>query len=284
MKESIPVVTTLITAWIFTILILLSSVELPTPPITPYEEPPATESPSVAYSTAGPYYNMLIFMILVIIGGLMMYFIYVYRRVLLKYIARIVIFLGAFSVFTLYNIFVLILFQFALTEYLIYVIAFFEALIITTLIFYSKGFIQMLSAVIFGSAIGSYLGASLQAWSTILIMIMLSIYDIIVVYKGFVGKMMRDIKSLNGGNEFKGFVIESGNIMIGMGDIIFYSLMQSFAIVNYGLIPALGATTGIIIGFLMTIEILKRTNKPTPGLPITLILAILFTLSIKSLT
>jgi len=68
-----------------------------------------------------------------------------------------------------------------------------------------------------------------------------------------------------------------GDLVIGLGDLFFYSLTISAIIWNYGVIYGIIASTMILIGY-TTILFTLRKAKHLPGLPIPLTLALMTTL------
>jgi len=124
-------------------------------------------------------------------------------------------------------------------------------------------------------------------WTTLAILIGISCWDIFaVLYKRGPIKEMIDLASqMNNENQNREEEIhkkiESGeaeygsdNLEIGIGDLTFYSMLTSSALLlSNSLIVMILSSIAIIIGTGITISGLKR-NKVLPGLPISIFLGI----------
>lgn len=122
--------------------------------------------------------------------------------------------------------------------------------------------IQILSITIIGSLTGTFLGASIPTMTAIVLLAALAVYDLVSVYRGPIGKIaeMADLE------EFKGAVLTVGDLTIGMGDLVFYSMLTSNAMVNFGTLSYLGAFAGVLIGSYLGFKMLER-REVFPGLP-----------------
>ncbi|MFX1395050.1 MAG: hypothetical protein ACFFAH_15970 [Promethearchaeota archaeon] len=138
-----------------------------------------------------------------------------------------------------------------------------------------------------GFLVGAMFGVIMPLWTTLAILIGFSIWDIFAVKakRGPI-KQMIDIASQN--NLEKGLSkgelkekIESGEaiydtskVEIGIGDLAFYSMLTTSALIITGnLIVMLLTAIAIIIGTGITIQGLRK-NKILPGLPISIFLGI----------
>ncbi len=126
---------------------------------------------------------------------------------------------------------------------------------------------------------GSMLGVSMPLWTTMAILIGISLWDLFaVLYKKGPIKQMIDIvsesKNQNVEEQIKTGEAEydTSKLEIGIGDFAFYSMLTSSALVltENPLIVLLTALA-IILGTGITIQGLKR-NKILPGLPISIFL------------
>jgi presenilin-like A22 family membrane protease len=122
--------------------------------------------------------------------------------------------------------------------------------------------IQILSITIIGSLTGTFLGASIPTMTAIVLLAALAVYDLVSVYRGPIGKIaeMADLE------EFKGAVLTVGDLTIGMGDLVFCSMLTSNAMVNFGMLSYLGAFAGVLIGSYLGFKMLER-REVFPGLP-----------------
>lgn len=137
-----------------------------------------------------------------------------------------------------------------------------------------------------GLLTGALLGVIMPLWTTLAILIGISCWDIFaVLYKRGPIKEMMDLASQrNGETQNEDEIqnkIESGDaeygtdkLEIGIGDLTFYSMLTSSALIlSNNLIVMILSSIAIIIGTGITISGLKR-NKILPGLPISIFLGI----------
>jgi len=137
-----------------------------------------------------------------------------------------------------------------------------------------------------GLLTGALLGVIMPLWTTLAILIGISCWDIFaVLYKRGPIKEMIDLASqMNGESPEEEEIqkkIESGEaeygsdkLEIGIGDLTFYSMLTSSALIlSNNLIVMILSSIAIIIGTGITISGLKR-NKILPGLPISIFLGI----------
>ena len=123
--------------------------------------------------------------------------------------------------------------------------------------------VRLVSVTIVGSLIGTFLGASIPAMTAIVLLIALAAYDLISVYRGPIGKIA-EIADLE---DFKGAVFTVGDLTIGMGDLVFYSMLVSNAMVNFGTWAYFGSFAGVVVGSFLGFKMLERRNV-FPGLPL----------------
>ena len=133
--------------------------------------------------------------------------------------------------------------------------------------------------------IGAFMGVVMPTWTTITMLIGISLWDLVSVIKGPIKKIMEltgaidpdyDEKVRSG--EIKEFEqdFEDAEIEIGIGDTSFYSMLTSHALIISGnIIVPFCAAIGVIIGASITISALKK-NKILPGLPVSIFLGLIF--------
>ena len=116
------------------------------------------------------------------------------------------------------------------------------------------------------------MGASLPFWTTIILLISISIFDIYAVKFGY----LKNLNKLNI-SQLRGFIIQFRGLGLGLGDVFFYSLIIYFAFSNFGFISGISATFGLIIGFIFTLLILNKHHL-VPALPSSLFCGLFFIL------
>lgn len=142
--------------------------------------------------------------------------------------------------------------------------------------------------LMYGALIGSFLGIVLPTWTAFLLVGILSIYDIIAVFKGPIKKIIEMTEADEDTNLPIDMTYTDRNWEIGLGDLAFYSMLSTHTLllgfqldflIEYGLVgaivPFVCTTVGIIIGAIITFRLLKK-RELLPGLPISIGLGILF--------
>jgi len=126
--------------------------------------------------------------------------------------------------------------------------------------------------LIFGAAIGAFLGVVLPVWTSVLLLIGLAIYDYYSVKRGPIRKIVELTE--DDPDKLGVLAVSSAEWDIGLGDVAFYGMMTVLALVNFGLLPTILAVVGIISGFLITLKLLEKRGL-MPGLPIPVALGLL---------
>lgn len=122
---------------------------------------------------------------------------------------------------------------------------------------------RLLAVTVVGSLTGTFLGTSIPALTAIVLLAALAVYDLISVYRGPIGKIaeMTDLE------DFQGAVFTVGDLTIGMGDLVFYSMLVSTAMMNLGTLAYIGAFIGVAVGSFLGFKLLER-REILPGLPL----------------
>ncbi|MFX1273785.1 MAG: hypothetical protein ACFFBP_10070 [Promethearchaeota archaeon] len=147
---------------------------------------------------------------------------------------------------------------------------------------FTKNFIVLYN----GLLTGAIMGVVMPLWTTLAILIGISCWDIFaVLYKKGPIKEMIDLATEARSSEIKEIeekekiekgeaVYDTTKLEIGIGDLVFYSMLTSSALIfSNNLIVMILTAIAIIIGTGITISGLKR-NKILPGLPISIFLGI----------
>jgi hypothetical protein len=135
---------------------------------------------------------------------------------------------------------------------------------------FGKGRIRQLFGVVALSGLtGVFLGYSIPLVTALVLVGALVVYDIVAVFRGPVGALARSV----GAGDLPGAMYTSGELTIGMGDLVFYSLVATTAMVTFGLVSFLGAVVGILAGSYLGFRALSRFEM-FPGLPFSLLLGV----------
>ena len=177
---------------------------------------------------------------------------------------------------------------FYLTYYELIFLAAFFTIIMLYLYFTSKSIKTKNFIVLYiGLLIGASMGVIMPLWTTLAILIGISCWDIFaVLYKHGPIKQLIDIASIPeegvvlSDKEIQGkiktgeYEYDTSKLEIGIGDLAFYSMLTSSALVQTSnLFVMIFTAFAILVGTGITISGLKR-NKILPGLPISIFLGI----------
>ncbi len=162
--------------------------------------------------------------------------------------------------------------------------------------FSSRQGIHNIVVVIFGILIGSYLASLIGTWTSLIILMGFSLYDIYSVRKGPIKEMMEQVDPDSQIGDLTGVDIDEITIDIGIGDLAFYSMLTSITLISkeWGgpglaalsgipilyIVPFAAAVVGVLIGAWISFELVKK-NKILPGLPMSIFIGIgLYSLAI----
>jgi hypothetical protein len=160
----------------------------------------------------------------------------------------------------------------------------------------SRQGIHNIVVVIFGVLIGSYLASLIPTWTSLIILMGFSLYDIYSVRKGPIKEMMQQADPDVASGDLVDVDIDDISIDIGIGDLAFYSMLTSITLISaeWGgpglvaisgnpflyIIPFAAAIVGVLIGAWISFELVKK-NKILPGLPMSIFIGIgLYSLAI----
>lgn len=123
-----------------------------------------------------------------------------------------------------------------------------------------------------GGALGIFFGKYIPLWSAVLILAFLAVYDVIAVYKGPVGKIA---ESGGGLDQLQGLSFSFKDIQMGLGDLVFYSMLTGVVFFNFlqSILPGVMAIFGILVGSIITFFMLEKKGI-FPGLPFPIMLGL----------
>jgi len=135
---------------------------------------------------------------------------------------------------------------------------------------FGKGEARQLSGVTaLGALTGVFLGYSVGLVTALVLVGALVVYDIVAVFRGPVGALAKAVEA----GDLPGAMYTYGELTIGMGDLVFYSLVATTAMVSFGVFSFFGAGLGIIAGSYLGFRALSRFEM-FPGLPFSLLLGV----------
>ena len=125
-----------------------------------------------------------------------------------------------------------------------------------------------------GAEVGSFFAETLGFWTALALPVAFAVYDIYAVFKG----PLKALIGTNPGVALVGMSIKAGEFTLGLGDVVFYSLLPSLAFAqfdgSFGIAPALLTILAIDVGMVITLYLLSR-RRLLPGLPIPMLLGVL---------
>jgi len=132
----------------------------------------------------------------------------------------------------------------------------------------------------FGVAVGTFFANLLPLWSIIALSLLISLYDLYAVFYGPLKRLIELEKEIVGHGTsgvgtpkaflLRGMTIPLFGFRVGLGDIVFYSMIIASAYMNPkpSIIRSFITTTGVALGAYITLKILTKKGKAMPAMPI----------------
>ena len=125
-----------------------------------------------------------------------------------------------------------------------------------------------------GAEVGSFFAETLPLWTALALPIAFAIYDIYAVFRGPLKALIGTAPNI----ALVGMSIKAGEFTLGLGDIVFYTLLPSLAYFKFagtlGVYPALLTILAIDVGMVITLYLLSK-RRLLPGLPIPMLFGVL---------
>ena len=223
-------------------------------------------------TTSGVTLNAGIFVVLMAAMGTLMYLFIKYGlKRIVRYLINLALFALVFFLFTWYGALYSNVLPPALTAELWpwIAISLAGAIVLGLLIFKSKGVTHLAAIVVVGGMTGTFLGVSIPMLTAIVLLLALAAYDLFAVYKGPIGKMAQSTDL----EEFTGAVFTYGDLTVGMGDMVFYSMLASISMINFGPLPFVAAAVGVVFGAYLGFKMLEGRDM-FPGLPFAVVIGL----------
>jgi len=236
---------------------LLLKVPSPVYPVTPFPDTPS-----------GSFSNALYFVIIIAVSATLFYFLLKWKSKKMIVILTTVALTAASGLLSVYYLY-LLLSSFPNWEIYVTILTIVISVLFDLAIFKIGGKVANVAVVGLGGALGVFLGNSIPVWSAMLILVFLAVYDVIAVYKGPVGK----IAASSGLDQLKGLSYAFKDIQMGLGDLVFYSMLCAVMLLNYGWVSYLASLAGILGGSFFTFLMLEKKGM-FPGLPFPILLGL----------
>ena len=124
-----------------------------------------------------------------------------------------------------------------------------------------------------GAQVGSFFAETLPLWTALALPVAFAVYDIYAVFRGPLKALVGTAPNV----ALVGMSIRAGEFTLGLGDIVFYTLLPSLAYFEFdgtlGIAPALLTIVAIDVGMVATLFLLSK-RRLLPGLPIPMLLGV----------
>lgn len=222
--------------------------------------PPVTVTPFPEETPAGLLGNAAYFVVLVAISATIFYMLL--KRKNLKLITFLITFALTAAALLLSVIYLSLLFAFAPgLDFLVLPLSIAATIIFDLAVFRLGVKARNIAVICLGGALGAFFGNYVPFLSATLILIFLAVYDIFAVYYGPVGKIAH-----LGLDQLHGLSYSFKEMQMGLGDLVFYSMLAGSMLFNFGLLACAASLFGILAGAYLTLVMLEKKGM-FPGLP-----------------
>lgn len=231
-------------------------------------------------------YNTMLLLSLIVIGSLMLYILIKFKKVkILEAIVKVLVASSIYSIVTIYVASICILLGLEYVDLLVFNIT---VLVLTVIfsylvLFTKKGFLAAFSTLLLGVSIGTLFGVTLPPWTVLAAAATVALWDVYAVFKGPLRALVDEIKSKEKVQEetyepsfLRGIALSFKGLIIGLGDIVFYSMLMSLALSSpkFSLERFILVSLSIVVGAYITLKTLEKGHRALPGLPIPVFLGI----------
>jgi presenilin-like A22 family membrane protease len=218
---------------------------------------------------AGPFGNALYFVILVAVSATLFYILL--KRKNKKIIKTLIVVAMTTAALLLSVVYLSTLFTFYPSwSFLLIPLSIAIAVLFDLAVFRFGSIPRNVAVVCVGGALGIFFGKFIPLYSAVAILAFLAVYDVIAVYRGPVGKIAQS----SGLDELQGLSFSFKDIQMGLGDLVFYSMLTGVIFFNFmSILPTLIAIIGILAGSIITFFMLERKGM-FPGLPFPILLGL----------
>jgi presenilin-like A22 family membrane protease len=218
-------------------------------------------------TASGPLGNAFYFVIIIAVGATVLYLLLRWRN------RKVITFLTSLALTTaslLLSVFYLsaIFSSVPNSEILVSILSIIVTVIFDLAIYRLGSKARNTVVVCLGGALGVFFGASIPVLSALLILCFLAIYDVFAVYYGPVGKIAHA-----GLDQLKGLSFSFRDVQMGLGDLVFYSMLSGSMLLNFGVVSYLVSLVGILVGAFLTFVMLEKKGI-FPGLPFPIFLGL----------
>lgn len=224
-------------------------------------------------TTGAPWANALYFVVLVAVAATVFYLL-IKRRSKRIIKALVVLAMTTASMLLSFMYLSVVLPYFDGVLYVLISVSIVITVLFDLAIFRFGGNYRNIVVIGLGGALGVFFAKFIGLYSALAILAFLAIYDIIAVYKGPVGKIAQESSGLD---LLQGLSFSFKDIQMGLGDLVFYSMLTGVIIFNFSasVFPVAAAIIGILAGAIVTFYMLEKRGI-FPGLPFPIMLGLAF--------
>lgn len=121
-----------------------------------------------------------------------------------------------------------------------------------------------------GAEVGSFFAETLPLYTALALPIAFSIYDVYAVFRGPLRTLIGTAPSI----ALVGMSIKAGEFTLGLGDIVFYTMLPSLSLFWVSAWASIATVAAIDVGVIVTLYLLSK-RRLLPGLPIPMLLGVL---------
>ena len=229
--------------------------------------PPINVTPFPEDTASGLFGNALYFVILIAVSGTVFYILL--KRKNRKLVTLIIAFALTTASLLLSVIYLSVIFAYVPSlEVLVLPLSIAITVIFDLAIFRLGSKARNTAVICLGGALGVFFGNFIPFLSGVLILAFLAVYDVFAVYYGPVGKIAH-----SGLDQLQGLSYSFRDVQMGLGDLVFYSMLSVIMLFNFGLISCLVSLVGILVGSFFTLVMLEKKGI-FPGLPFPILLGL----------
>lgn len=229
--------------------------------------PPISVTPFPEDTASGLFGNALYFVILISVSATIFYILL--KRKSRKLVTLLIAFALTTASLLLSVIYLSMVFAFVPSlEFLVLPLSIVITVFFDLAIFRLGSKARNVAVICLGGALGVFFGNFIPLLSGVLILAFLAVYDVFAVYYGPVGKIAH-----LGLDQLQGLSYSFKDVQMGLGDLVFYSMLSGIMLFNFGLIPCLVSLAGILVGSFFTLMMLEKKGI-FPGLPFPILLGL----------
>jgi len=214
-------------------------------------------------SLSGSAWNAVYFVILIAAGAYFMYFLLKKKfHFGIRLLIGIAILVVTFMLSILYLDSFLVIINLEISPWLLLVASAITTSVAVYLTFSRVKIAHDIVVLLVGGGLGAFLGLTIPTLSAIFILLLLAVYDVIAVYYGPVGKI-----ASHGLEKLPGISLSFKDVHVGLGDLTFYSMLVSHALIYFGEKACIFSAVGVLLGSFVAFKLLEKRGM-FPGLPV----------------